>query len=157
MSGKIVYSLKVAWACLATAGLIWMFNGSLAGQTQTKVKTVPTRTTYEVSGKTLFTDHCAACHGQDGKGKGPALPALKVPPPDLTQLAKQNGGIFPSSRVQERLMTVDVASHGSSDMPVWGPVFRQMSPNHDLRIVRATNVTKYIESIQEKPESAKNK
>ena len=40
-------------------------------------------------GKAEFQSSCATCHGSDGKGKGPVSEQLKVPPPDLTILAKK--------------------------------------------------------------------
>ena len=56
-----------------------------------------------------FARSCAVCHGSDAKGNGPYTPYLKMTPPDLTVLAKKNGGVFPTERV-----------HGSREMPVWG-------------------------------------
>jgi mono/diheme cytochrome c family protein len=41
------------------------------------------------AGKSEFQSSCEACHGQDGKGKGPLSTELKVPPADLTVLAKK--------------------------------------------------------------------
>jgi putative copper export protein/mono/diheme cytochrome c family protein len=35
-------------------------------------------------GKTLFAQHCAACHGEEGRGDGPAAQGLDPPPSDLT-------------------------------------------------------------------------
>ena len=46
------------------------------------------------SGKDLFRMYCAACHGPAARGDGPLADKLKKRPPDLTQLAKQNGGKF---------------------------------------------------------------
>ena len=37
-----------------------------------------------VGGAALFPGHCAACHGADGRGDGPAARRLPVPPADLT-------------------------------------------------------------------------
>jgi putative copper export protein/mono/diheme cytochrome c family protein len=39
-----------------------------------------------VHGATLFGRHCAACHGADGRGNGPAAPRLPIQPADLTAL-----------------------------------------------------------------------
>ena len=36
------------------------------------------------TGKAMFKQYCAACHGMDAKGHGPARAALKVPAADLT-------------------------------------------------------------------------
>jgi len=35
-------------------------------------------------GAALYPTHCAACHGAEGRGDGPAAKGLKVPPADLT-------------------------------------------------------------------------
>ncbi len=37
-----------------------------------------------VEGAALFPEHCAMCHGPDGRGDGPAAKGLPVPPADLT-------------------------------------------------------------------------
>ena len=37
-----------------------------------------------VHGATLFPQHCAVCHGPEGRGNGPAAASLPVPPADLT-------------------------------------------------------------------------
>jgi mono/diheme cytochrome c family protein len=70
-------------------------------------------------GKREFESKCATCHGLDGKGKGPYAEQLKHPLPDLTTMAKRNGGVFPVSRTYE---TIEGAGkgHGTRDMPVWG-------------------------------------
>ena len=54
---------------------------------------VPVKSISPVSGEQMYTVYCAACHGNVGKGDGPAAEALEVPPRDLTILARNNGGI----------------------------------------------------------------
>ena len=75
-------------------------------------------------GKSEFQSSCASCHGADARGKGPVGDLLKVPPPDLTVLAKNNNGVFPTNAVYE---TIDgskaVPAHGTRDMPIWGERF----------------------------------
>jgi mono/diheme cytochrome c family protein len=70
-------------------------------------------------GKREFETKCAVCHGRDGKGAGPYAEQLKRTLPDLTTLAKRNGGVFPVTRTYE---TIEGAGkgHGTRDMPVWG-------------------------------------
>lgn len=46
-------------------------------------------------GEMEYLSSCAPCHGRNANGKGPLADQLKVPPSDLTQLAKKNGGAFP--------------------------------------------------------------
>lgn len=75
-------------------------------------------------GRREFDANCASCHGRDGKGKGPLVELLRRPPPDLTQLAKANGGILPINRLYESIEGGKVAAHGPRDMPIWGTDYR---------------------------------
>jgi mono/diheme cytochrome c family protein len=73
------------------------------------------------SGKLEYFSSCGACHGSDGKGAGPIASQLKVVPPDLTQLAKRNGGKFSLNAVYEKINgSQEVKAHGTRDMPIWG-------------------------------------
>lgn len=54
-------------------------------------------------GRALYMTYCAACHGQDARGNGPISGELPVPPADLTVLSVDNGGVFPSARVMEKI------------------------------------------------------
>ncbi|HUP21198.1 MAG TPA: c-type cytochrome [Gemmatimonadota bacterium] len=36
------------------------------------------------SGRAVFVTNCATCHGEDGRGNGPAAVGLEPPPADLT-------------------------------------------------------------------------
>jgi len=85
----------------------------------------------------------------DAKGNGPAAPALKTRPPDLTILAKDGGGRFPEDRVRKTIMGDDIlAAHGSREAPVWGPVFHQIEEDVDRGPVRLANLVKYLKLIQ---------
>src|SRR5437879_782363 len=121
-----------------------------AGETLT-IKKIPARSTSALSGPDLFREYCAVCHGNDGKGTGPAAGALKTKPADLTLVSRKNGGKYPEIRVQRVINGEDdVMAHGSRDMPVWGQIFRHMSSNQDLGSVRIYNLVKYIEQVQAK-------
>jgi mono/diheme cytochrome c family protein len=72
-------------------------------------------------GKWEFQSSCASCHGTDGKGKGPVSEQLKVPPPDLTMLAKKNNGVFPTNAVYETIDGLQtMPAHGTREMPNLG-------------------------------------
>ena len=59
---------------------------------------------------------------------GPAAIALKVQPPDLTVLARQNHGKFPEAAVSKSISGEgNIAAHGSREMPTWGPLFLAMN------------------------------
>ncbi len=75
-------------------------------------------------GKAEFQSSCASCHGADGKGKGPVSSQLKTQPADLTILAKNNNGVFPTNAVYETIYgSKSIPAHGSREMPVWGERF----------------------------------
>lgn len=116
------------------------------------LKYAPAPLTSPTSAKEMFKAYCASCHGNTTKGNGPAAPALKTPPPDLTMLAKRNGGKFPTDRVLSILRgRAMLAAHGSQEMPVWGPVFWRMSQGHDSEVqMRVSNLTRYLQSLQAK-------
>jgi mono/diheme cytochrome c family protein len=105
-----------------------------------------------VVGEDVFAFYCASCHGRSGGGDGPVARSLKVPPPDLRQLARRNRGEFPRLRVEAFVTHGDGASaaaHGTSDMPVWGPVFRGLGDPDTRANARVANVVQYLESIQQ--------
>jgi mono/diheme cytochrome c family protein len=108
--------------------------------------------TVATSGKQTYTYYCAACHGVDARGNGPAAFVLKTPPPDLTTLARRHGGKFPYEYVYDVLrFGTRFAAHGSSEMPIWGPIFGSME-NYDEVAVRKRikDLSDYLASLQEK-------
>jgi mono/diheme cytochrome c family protein len=122
-----------------------------APHTQEKTKDQIEQLIYSVKGPDLFRAHCAACHGSEAKGNGPLASELNAKAADLTVLAKNNGGHFPTARVRKTITGEDVlASHGSREMPIWGPIFHQIEADQDFGNVRLKNLLKYVESIQQK-------
>jgi mono/diheme cytochrome c family protein len=106
-----------------------------------------------LAGRDLFDFYCASCHGRDGKGGGRVVPALKTPPPDLTSLSERNKGTFPAAMVEDVIRggtQSSKAAHGSSDMPVWGPIFKGLDTRNEVNEARIQSLVKYIESIQAK-------
>ncbi|HUI74174.1 MAG TPA: cytochrome c [Candidatus Acidoferrum sp.] len=126
------------------------------GTSQKKtVEKVPIKQTSAAAGQEMYVAYCAACHGKDGKGDGPAASELKQPPPDLTVLAKNNNGKFPADHVANVLrFGVETPAHGSKDMPTWGHLLSSLhgriTANDPMVQLRIANLTKYIESLQSK-------
>jgi mono/diheme cytochrome c family protein len=142
MRGKLTGVIVLVFIIIIGAGI-----AAAAAQTGSQATNAE-----PLTGKQLYTSYCALCHGSDGKGGGPFSPQLKVWPPDLTQMAKKNHGVFPQMRVTEAIDgEFGKPSHGSAEMPIWGPVFRSMAHGHnDSAQVRIKSLVKYLESIQEK-------
>jgi mono/diheme cytochrome c family protein len=139
-----------SWLLLLVAGVIAVLSLPASAQGP-QVKREPARVIGSVEGVDLYDAYCAVCHGKDGKGGGPAVPALKIPVPDLTTIAKRHGK-FSLTDTEEAItgrgkMT---PAHGSPDMPIWGPIFRALTPDEAGRTLRVTNLLKYVESIQVK-------
>jgi mono/diheme cytochrome c family protein len=140
-------------AIVATGAMIAIASAStLRAQRQT-----PPLILDSISGRDSFEFYCASCHGMTGKGDGPMASALKTRPSELTSLARRNGGAFPRDRVLA-IVTGNgrqVQAHGSSDMPVWGPIFRGLDPSERRVEQRLENIVEHIESLQE-PSTAPN-
>jgi mono/diheme cytochrome c family protein len=104
-----------------------------------------------VSGSYSFRTYCASCHGIDAKGDGPLAESLRFHPPDLTQIAKRNGGEFPAEKLAQ---IVDgrkpLKGHGGAEMPVWGDAFRNSETGYDEESVKARirSVVDYLKTIQ---------
>jgi mono/diheme cytochrome c family protein len=110
----------------------------------------PTLAVESLTGRDSFDRYCASCHGVDGRGGGPVASVLKTRPPDLTTLARREGGTFPRERVAAFVEGTERLSltHGNGDMPVWGRTLRSLDSS-DARIkVRLANLVAYVESLQ---------
>jgi mono/diheme cytochrome c family protein len=139
-------------AVLAISGAVCFAQQAKQEEAKPAVKRAPAEMTSPSSGKEMFMSYCASCHGKTGKGDGPAASSLKQRPADLTMLAKNNGGKYPSDKVTAVLRgQANLTAHGDQEMPVWGPVFWKMSQGHEEQVhMRIANLNKYLESIQAK-------
>lgn len=107
-----------------------------------------------MSGQQMFQEYCASCHGAKGAGNGPAASACKNPPANLTSMAKRNQGRFPYDyfyAVMQFGALLPTPAHGSSDMPIWMPLFYSLDEG-DKAIAeqRVQNLANYVASLQEK-------
>ena len=106
------------------------------------------------AGAALFSSYCASCHGTAARGDGPLASSMRKKPANLTEIAKRNGGTFPSELV---FRTIDgqnpVRGHGGPDMPVWGDAFAKSREAGDAERVKKViqSLVDYLESIQLRP------
>jgi len=142
----------ISLAVILAAGSTLAAAQQAPAQTVPTVKRVPISDAPSNSGKEMFNSYCAVCHGKDGKGNGPAAPAMKTSPTDLTLLAQKDGGKYPAAHVAAVIKGQAMTpSHGSQDMPVWGPLFSSISQGHESQVQqRITNLVAYIETLQAK-------
>lgn len=116
-------------------------------QAKPTVKTEPARDLSPTDGPAMFKSYCSPCHGISGKGDGPAAAALTPKPADLTQFARRRNGVFSAKDFEDKVNGMAMSpAHGSSAMPVWGPIFQQLG-SQQLRIA---NLRKHVESLQVK-------
>ena len=133
---------------LLICGLLPTLPASVSAQTASQANQ-PAQTAKE-----LFLAHCASCHGPSGKGDGPAARALKTPPSDLTTLAARNRGQFPEMKVLGAITAGPrIPAHGSAVMPVWGPIFREVTDAATEAEVQLKiyNLMEYNKTLQVKP------
>lgn len=139
---------------VAVVAMLSMFalGQSAPAQSTPSVRHVPITKTPSTSGKEMFKTYCAVCHGVDAKGNGPAAPAMKTNPIDLTALAQKSAGKYPAAHVAAVIRgQAATPSHGSQDMPVWGPLFSSIDQGHEAQVQqRVTNLVNYIETVQAK-------
>ncbi len=109
-------------------------------------------------GEALYDELCAVCHGQAGKGDGPAVAALRQTPVDLTVLQTANDGEFPTEALVEIIYGKKrIAAHETQDMPIWGRAFEYTQPDASRhgRIkfakTKIHSIVEYIESLQVEP------
>jgi mono/diheme cytochrome c family protein len=94
----------------------------------------------QAEGRKLYLTYCSSCHGDKGKGDGPAASSLPVKPADHT-----NGGVM--NQLPDKFL-IEIISKGGSAvgksalMPAWGSQIK----DKQLR-----DVVGYIRSIADPP------
>ena len=130
----------------AVAGVLLALAGATASAAQ-----APDFSSY--TGAELYKRFCSACHGAKAEGDGPVAASFKIMVPDLTRIAKRQGGKFPDERIHRIIDGRQVpAPHGSRDMPIWGWEFATVAKDGtpdlatgDLLVARLVD---YLRSIQ---------
>ena len=135
---------------IVIAGVTILCAGTTFGETVIKEEPLKWQDVAKLDGDVVFNNLCAVCHGTGGKGDGSAVSALETAVPDLTVLAANNDGVYPSKHVENVIYgRVRVGAHGESDMPYWGEQFTYINHgNKSYTKERVHTLSAYIESIQ---------
>ncbi len=147
MKGIVIFVFLSA--CLVSAAWAQSTTTAVAQGKQAKVLNVePMRYVDPLSPASMYQSYCAACHGRSGKGDGAAAEFLKTMPADLTLLARNNHGKFPTMKVRGTLLFGKSGpAHGTVDMPEWGSMFKSREAN--VAQLRVDNLVGYLRTLQE--------
>lgn len=150
---QLVISLSLVLCAGAAIGYAQAPSNSHTQQSTTpkmKIKMVPIRNHPVDAGKEMYSSYCAPCHGENGKGYGPAAPALKKAVPDLTSLSARNDGQYPKHLVFT-LLSQHSALHPQvdSDMPDWYRAFVSLDRSCPVKSeMRARSIDRYVKTLQ---------
>jgi len=137
---------------LVTCALL--FSCALSAAQNVQIHQVPIKPTSWASGQQMYREYCAACHGENATGDGPAASACTFRPRDLTKLAAQNGGKFPFDHfytVMQFGTQLSTPAHGSADMPIWLPLLSSLNGDREgPAMQRMHNLASYVASLQAK-------
>jgi mono/diheme cytochrome c family protein len=102
--------------------------------------TDPTWAQNQAEGKKLYLTYCSSCHGDNGKGDGPAAQSLPVKPANHTAGAVMN-------QLTDKFLMEIISKGGSAVgkspmMPAWGGQFKE----NQLR-----DIVAYVRSIADPP------
>jgi nucleotide-binding universal stress UspA family protein len=140
------YAKKMAATVAAMMAVILLAPGGAAAQEAAMKQTTP--------GAEVFRTYCATCHGASARGDGPLASSMRRKPANLAEIARRNGGEFPTDLV---FRTIDgrqpVRGHGGPDMPAWGDAFSRSREAGDADRVKSViqSLVQYLESIQLRP------
>lgn len=108
------------------------------------------------TGKTIYADKCAVCHGANGKGDGELASRLDTRPADLTRIAARRNGVWPQLEVMSIIDGYSKRYLPGTEMPIYdeflegnlvtfdtGNGVHQKTPAGLLAIVN------YLETIQD--------
>jgi mono/diheme cytochrome c family protein len=119
---------KGSFLILACYGLLLAGANPIGAQTQSE-------------GKKLYLTYCASCHGDSGKGDGPAARSLPVKPANHTDGSVMNP-------LSDKFL-LDIISKGGSAvgkspmMPGWGGQFKENQLRDIVAYVRSIAVPPY--------------
>ena len=107
------------------------------------VSAVPALAQNQAEGKKIYETYCSTCHGEKGKGNGPAAQSLPTKPADHT-----NGAIM--NAFSDQFLYDVIAKGGSSVgkstfMPAWGSALNEK---------QIKDIVAYLRTIADPPYKA---
>jgi mono/diheme cytochrome c family protein len=129
--------------------------GLLGAPGATRAESEKTRSLELKMGQEQYMRYCSTCHGPKAEGDGVASHLFTKKPPNLTLLAKNNGGEFPMNEVLGIVKgDAPIAAHGKREMPLWGEIIgRPEQETMDSQAVADSEImtiATYLKSIQQK-------
>ena len=127
----------------------------VASLISTATRARPQETEVIAGGELEYQNHCAICHGVDGKGHGIMAKFLTISPSDLTQIAKKNAGRFSFWQVYRVIDgREEIRGHGTREMPIWGSRFQAdakgSDPGSRAQVAgRLLSLVFYLQQLQE--------
>jgi mono/diheme cytochrome c family protein len=111
-------------------------------------QTRPPREDYQ-SGAYLYKTFCASCHGDHGRGDGPAADLTTPRAPDLSLLQRKGGGTFPRAQVMAILEGSTPQAGHDTAMPNWRNVLLRDARNDEGAYrKRLDALVSHLESLQ---------
>ncbi len=156
-AGRSTMRKRLAFAAGAGAAMLVAFAVPNAASTEVVLKQqyMTAQQARLTHGADLYNELCSVCHGQSGTGDGPAVPALRQAPIDLTTLKARNNDEFPREVLEQSIYGKNrIEAHGTLDMPIWGRAFEFTKPDwsraerRKFAKHRIHNIVDYIESLQ---------
>lgn len=108
------------------------------------------------SGRTIYIEKCAVCHGRDGRGDGPAAAGLLTKPADLTRIAARRDGVWPMLEVMSIIDGYSKRYLPGEDMPIYDDFVEGTLVPFDTgngvtsrTPAKLLAITRYLETLQD--------
>ena len=105
------------------------------------------------NGHEMYDQLCAVCHGETGRGDGPAVPALSNPVPDLTQFSAETGSKY-HAQLESVISGNSRSVHKDTvGMPLWFTEFQYVRrdkfghPRTTYANLKVHSVAEYVEEL----------
>jgi mono/diheme cytochrome c family protein len=115
-----------------TLGRLILYLAILIAPLISTTRAVAQETELIAGGELEYQNHCAICHGVDGRGRGIMAKFLTISPSNLTQLTKKTAGRFLFWQVYRVIDGREqIRGHGTREMPIWGARFQTEAGGSD--------------------------